>query len=224
VFKTSCSYCHKEDLSGGFFDDGLGRAPALAGKRAFDSSFIDRWSGQTLADMVATIAATMPQKQPASLTLENYIDVASYLLSQNEIPDGPADLPPDVESLRRIAIAPKPASNAVPRTVNSPPYTDEQSTRGEAMYAKACGPCHNDKSLAPLLQGDAFLKNWSDRTVGALIEKIQATMPLQDPGSLGEQQAIDLAAYVLKVNHLPAGQTALSNDPAASAAVLAFPR
>ena len=107
VFKTECSYCHKEDLSGGFFDDGLGRAPALAGKRAFDSSFMDRWGGQTLGDMVATIAATMPQKRPASLTLENYIDVATYLLSKNDVPHGASDLSSDVDTLGRIAIVPR---------------------------------------------------------------------------------------------------------------------
>ena len=107
VFKTECSYCHKEDLSGGFFDDGLGRAPALAGKRAFDSSFMDRWGGQTLGDMVATIAATMPQKRPATLTLENYIDVATYLLSKNDVPHGASDLSSDVDTLGRIAIVPR---------------------------------------------------------------------------------------------------------------------
>jgi cytochrome c len=107
VFKTECSYCHKEDLSGGFFDDGLGRAPALAGKRAFDSSFMDRWGGQTLGDMIATIAATMPQKRPATLTLENYIDVATYLLSKNDVPHGGADLPSDVDALGQIAIVPR---------------------------------------------------------------------------------------------------------------------
>jgi len=107
VFKTECSYCHKEDLSGGFFDDGLGRAPALAGKRAFDASFMDRWGGQTLGDMVATIAATMPQKRPASLTLDNYIDVATYILSKNDVPPGGADLSSDVDALGRIAIVPR---------------------------------------------------------------------------------------------------------------------
>ena len=45
AYRTSCSYCHRDDLTGGFFDGGTGRAPALAGLRAFDSSFSDRWSG-----------------------------------------------------------------------------------------------------------------------------------------------------------------------------------
>ena len=107
VFKTSCSYCHKDDLSGGFFDDGLGRAPALAGKRAFDSSLVEKWGGQTLAELVATVAATMPQNRPSSLTLENYLDVVSYVLSKNDVPAGPRDLTGDVDALSAIAIGPR---------------------------------------------------------------------------------------------------------------------
>jgi len=107
VFKTQCSYCHKDDLSGGFFDDGLGRAPALAGKRAFDSSLTDRWGGSTLADLVGTVAATMPQTRPSSLTAENYVDVVSYLLTKNEVPAGTADLPGDADTLSRIVIVAK---------------------------------------------------------------------------------------------------------------------
>jgi mono/diheme cytochrome c family protein len=107
VFKTSCSYCHKDDLSGGFFDDGLGRAPALAGKRAFDSSLMDRWGGLTLADMVGTVAATMPQSRPSSLTVENYVDVVSYVLSKNDIPAGTSELSGDVEALSQVLFVPK---------------------------------------------------------------------------------------------------------------------
>jgi len=104
VFNTQCSYCHKENLSGGFFDDGQGRAPALAGKRAFDSSLVERWGGMTLADMVGTVAATMPETRPSSLTVENYVDVVSYVLSKNDVPAGTSDLPGDVEALSRILI------------------------------------------------------------------------------------------------------------------------
>ena len=104
VYKTYCSYCHKDDLTGGFLDDGVGKAPALAGKRAFDSSLVERWGGLTLAEMVATVAATMPQGRPSSLTVENYVDVVSYLLLKNEAPTGAADLPADLETLSRIIV------------------------------------------------------------------------------------------------------------------------
>ena len=107
VFKTSCSYCHKDDLSGGFFDDGLGRAPALAGKRAFDSSLMERWGGLTLADMVGTVAATMPQSRPSSLTVENYVDVVAYVLSRNDAPAGTSDLIGNVEALSQILFVPR---------------------------------------------------------------------------------------------------------------------
>jgi S-disulfanyl-L-cysteine oxidoreductase SoxD len=93
-------------------------------------------------------------------------------------------------------------------------YTEEQSARGEALYTKSCGFCHDDKSMAPPLQGETFVKNWSDKSVGALFDKIQITMPLNEPGTLTEPQSSDLVAYILKVNHVPAGQEVLPRDPA----------
>ena len=111
------------------------------------------------------------------------------------------------------------ASQAGDKSAATLSYTEEQSTRGEALYIKGCGPCHDDKSMAPPLQGDAFLKNWSDKTAGALFDKIEVTMPLNEPGSLTEQQSADLVAYILKLNHFPAGQEALPKDPAALGAL-----
>jgi S-disulfanyl-L-cysteine oxidoreductase SoxD len=107
VFKTECSYCHRDDLSGGFFDNGVGRAPALAGPRAFDSSFIERWKDTTLAELVATVASTMPQEKPASLTVQAYVDVVSFLLSKNNVPAGNVELPIDVDALGQLFITPK---------------------------------------------------------------------------------------------------------------------
>jgi len=107
VYKESCTYCHKDDLAGGFLDDGVGRAPALAGRRAFDSSFFERWEDATVRDLAAAIAATMPQQKPASLSLQAYIDVVSFLLLKNGMPAGDSELPTDVEALGRILIVPR---------------------------------------------------------------------------------------------------------------------
>jgi mono/diheme cytochrome c family protein len=107
VYKSECSYCHRDDLAGGFLDDGVGRAPALAGPRAFGSSLVERWNDLTLTDMVASIAATMPQRRPTSLTLQAYVDVVGYLFSKNNIPAGSVELPLDVESLGRLLITEK---------------------------------------------------------------------------------------------------------------------
>ena len=107
VFKGECSYCHRDDLSGGFIDNGVGRAPALSGPRAFDSSFTERWKDTTLAEMVAAVASTMPQEKPASLTLQAYVDVVAYLLSKNNVPAGSRELPIDIDALRQLLITQK---------------------------------------------------------------------------------------------------------------------
>ncbi len=104
VYQQACTYCHRDDLSGGFLDDGVGKAPALAGRRAFDSSFFERWEDATVRDFAAAIAATMPQQKPTSLSIQAYIDVASYLLFKNGMPAGASELPIDVEALGEILI------------------------------------------------------------------------------------------------------------------------
>ena len=107
AFKTECSYCHRDDLAGGFLDNGSGSAPALAGARAFGSSFSERWKDLSIGEMIATVAATMPLPNPASLTLQNYVDVVAYLLAKNGVPAGGSELPTDVEALGRILVTEK---------------------------------------------------------------------------------------------------------------------
>jgi cytochrome c len=109
AYKLSCGYCHKDDLTGGFFDDGTGRAPALAGARAFDSSFEKRWSGVSVGDMLLEIGEKMPLQDPASLTVQAYTDIVCYLLAKNDVPAGAQELPADLEKLKEIRITPKPA-------------------------------------------------------------------------------------------------------------------
>jgi mono/diheme cytochrome c family protein len=106
-------------------------------------------------------------------------------------------------------------------------YTEEQGTRGEAASTKSCAVCHGEQlkgDLAPPLQGDDFLKGWSDKTAGALFDKIITTMPATEPGTLSEQQSADLVAYILKLNHFPAGQEPLPHDAAALNAIPLTPR
>lgn len=108
AYKLSCGYCHRDDLTGGFFDDGTGRAPALAGARAFDSSFSERWDGRSVGEMLTEIGSIMPLGAPGSLTLRVYTDIIAYLLSRNDVPAGTNELPPDLEALGQIRISSKP--------------------------------------------------------------------------------------------------------------------
>jgi len=108
AYKLACGYCHKDNLAGGFFDDGNGRAPALAGARAFDSSFEKRWAGKTVGEMVIDVGTAMPLNDPGSLPPETYVDIITFLLARNGVPAGTVELPPELDALQGIRITPKP--------------------------------------------------------------------------------------------------------------------
>jgi S-disulfanyl-L-cysteine oxidoreductase SoxD len=108
-YQLSCGYCHKDDLSGGFFDDGTGRAPALAGLRAFNSSFEQRWGNLTVRDMLVQVGSIMPPDDPAGLPVQTYIDIFAFLFSRNDVPAGSEELPADLQKLEALRIIPKPA-------------------------------------------------------------------------------------------------------------------
>jgi S-disulfanyl-L-cysteine oxidoreductase SoxD len=95
-------------------------------------------------------------------------------------------------------------------------YADRQATRGEAMYKKACASCHREmlegNGTAPALAGDDFAADWKGKTLAALLNKIEDTMPADSPGSLSPEQAADLIAYILKFNKLPAGKSELPSE------------
>ena len=67
-------------------------------------------------------------------------------------------------------------------------YTQQQASRGKAIYTQQCASCHgadlNGGEEAPALTGGAFLGNWRSRSVGELFDKVQASMPADRPGSL----------------------------------------
>ena len=109
------------------------------------------------------------------------------------------------------------------RTVADRVYSDAQAARGQAAYKGQCLACHGDTLqgvVGPPLTGSSFLAVWGSRSLGDLVDKIQKTMPPQAPGSVSQQQAIDLAAYALSAGKFPAGQTELQ---AAMLPQIAFP-
>ena len=106
------------------------------------------------------------------------------------------------------------------RMVTDGVYSDAQATRGQQIYQAQCVTCHGsalEGAVGPPLAGDAFLSAWATRSLADLVDKIEKTMPPQQPGSVSRQQAIDLAAYVLRAGKYQAGQTELG--PAALAQI-----
>lgn len=99
------------------------------------------------------------------------------------------------------------------RTVWDGVYTEEQSTRGSALYAQVCANCHGAGlegiDMSPPLTGGIFTSNWNDLTVGDLAERIRTTMPMDRPGTMRRADVADVTAYMLKANGFPSGGTAL---------------
>ena len=67
------------------------------------------WRGKQLSDLFGFIRTTMPKNDPGSLAPEDVADVTAYLLKMNAMPTGPAELPPDVDSLKKFRIETKPS-------------------------------------------------------------------------------------------------------------------
>src|SRR5436190_21411374 len=87
-------------------------------------------------------------------------------------------------------------------------YSAAQATRGKQLYSDQCVACHGEMLegvVGPPLTGDDFLTDFGGKPVVEVVQKIQATMPQQAPGTLTHAQAIDLAAYILQEGKYPAG-------------------
>jgi quinoprotein glucose dehydrogenase len=93
-------------------------------------------------------------------------------------------------------------------------YTKAQADRGRASYFAACASCHGAQlqgdTDAPDLAGNAFLKRWNDRSVGALFSFVESQMPVGRPRSLGAAGYADVVAHILASNGLPDGENELS--------------
>src|SRR5215467_16042057 len=92
-------------------------------------------------------------------------------------------------------------------------YTKTHAERGRASYFTACASCHGAQlqgdTDAPDLAGNAFLKRWNDRSVGALFSFVESQMPVGRPRSLGGAGYADVVAHILASNGLPDGQKEL---------------
>ena len=102
------------------------------------------------------------------------------------------------------------------RTAKDGVYTDEQARRGQAVYKDRCASCHGASlagGIAPPLAGDEFVGIWGG-PLSDLVEKIQNTMPQDDPGKLSRPQSAEIVAYLLQAGKFPSGRAELSADDA----------
>ncbi len=95
-------------------------------------------------------------------------------------------------------------------------YSEEQGTRGKALYAQECASCHGSEltggEMAPPLAGGEFMAGWDGLTIGDLFERVRISMPQNAPGSLSGQQIADVLSFVFSSNKFPAGTSELPKE------------
>jgi mono/diheme cytochrome c family protein len=106
------------------------------------------------------------------------------------------------------------SAHTVPSTTASLPpasYSAEQAARGAQTYAATCARCHPPGQL----DGQAFAIAWNEARVSTLYNTIRNTMPQDKPGSLTDQEYVDVIAYLLQRSKVPPGAAPLAPDSAA---------
>ena len=109
------------------------------------------------------------------------------------------------------------AEQVADRSVRDGVYTMPQADRGQTVYDAKCELCHGSMAsvtpdLAPLLNDYAFQTTWRDRSLLEFFERTRDTMPQDEPGTLSSEELVDLIAYILSANRMPAGEVALIDD------------
>src|SRR5690349_10621629 len=96
-------------------------------------------------------------------------------------------------------------------TVRDKVYSEAQASRGKSVYDAQCASCHEGGGMGPSLTGDEFLASWDNKTVRALYSRVMTTMPSDAPGTLQQQELLDLMAYLVRANGFPPGSESLSS-------------
>jgi len=105
-------------------------------------------------------------------------------------------------------------------------YTAAQGKRGAEFYSGACAQCHGpnlngagqpDLPPSPAIARATFLRKWAGKPVSELFVYVRTQMPPDNPGTLTDQQGIDVVAHMFAVSNIPPGDKELPPDPKALA-------
>jgi S-disulfanyl-L-cysteine oxidoreductase SoxD len=116
-----------------------------------------------------------------------------------------------------LAIAGQSSDVRSSKTVWDGVYTAEQATRGQTVFTNVCATCHRSDltgngSTTPALAGAKFVDRWREDTLAPLFDHMRTRMPRTAPGTLQENNYLDLLAFVLQTNTFPPGSSELTPD------------
>jgi mono/diheme cytochrome c family protein len=105
------------------------------------------------------------------------------------------------------------------RTTRSGVFSREQASRGADVYAGYCKSCHTAQTHT----GATFSAHWKGRPLSDLYVFIRDRMPKNEPASLSAEEYVDVLAYVLQMNRMPAGLKDLPPDSTLLSAIRIAP-
>jgi mono/diheme cytochrome c family protein len=213
LFAEHCAVCHGES--------GAGLAPAFPALRG----------NERIADVYLIVGniARGSGAMPAfpHLTAEGIASLGHYIRNAWDNDFGPVSVEEAAAALDGLAPAGDVAS------IWDGVFTEEQAARGQQIYSGPCGWCHGrrlngapddaDMRSTPPLARAKFLRDWNGRSLGILFGYIRATMPESSPGSLTDEEYLDVIAYMLSVSGAPAGDEELLPDADGLARVMIEP-
>jgi len=86
-----------------------------------------------------------------------------------------------------------------------------QVERGRDLFVSICAECHSSSEF----RGRDFRFRWRRRSAWKFYQNLTLTMPDDAPGSLADQEYVDVISYILEMNGYPAGTAELSATRAA---------
>jgi len=108
---------------------------------------------------------------------------------------------PDARGLRE---SPGLQEAAGQRSVQDGVFSAAQAERGREVFDLRCFECHLLEDFQ-----DPFMSSWEGATVYGLYQQLRTTMPYETPGTLEQQEYVDVLAYLFRINGVPAGEEEL---------------
>ncbi len=93
-------------------------------------------------------------------------------------------------------------------------YTEEQAATGAKTYAQSCAPCHGanlEGGAGPALEGASWQQLYGGAKLLMVWGEIKGPMAQYAGTTFTTQQSLDLLAYLLEQNSLPAGKQPLAD-------------
>lgn len=90
-------------------------------------------------------------------------------------------------------------------------FSAEQVDRGRADFGILCGECHGPSEF----RGTNFLFRWRRQSAWDFFRTVSTTMPENAPGSLSDEEYVDVISFILEMNGYSAGEGELPATEAA---------